>query len=164
MEIRPVEMRDSESFLNLMMALENDNQDDLYVDKKLNLSNTEHILSDMLQDGRSQIFLALENQEMQGYISMRGNHNETTRHRAVVSLGVLHSDHKNSIGRNLLNAAIRWAEDNHVHRLEAAIRDDHEEMIDLYKMLGFLEEGERVDAVNVDGIYRNEKYLYRLIN
>ncbi|GAA3724116.1 GNAT family N-acetyltransferase [Salinicoccus jeotgali] len=164
MEIRPVEMKDSENFLNLMMSLEYNTQDDLYVEKKINLSNTEDILSDMLQDGRSQIFLALENQEMQGYISMRGNHSETTKHRAVVSMGVLKSEQKNSIGRNLLNAAIRWAEDIQIHRLEAAIRDDHEEMIELYKMLGFLEEGERVDAVNIDGIYRNEKYLYRLIN
>ncbi|MCG7332232.1 GNAT family N-acetyltransferase [Salinicoccus roseus] len=164
MEIRAIEMRDIKQFLNLLVTLEENSKDDLYEDQPLNISNTETLLSSVLQNAKHQIFVARDNQRIVGYISLAGNHNEMTAHRANVSLGVLQTDQQNSIGRNLLNAAIHWAEENRIHRLELSIRDDFAEEIELYKALGFKKEGERVDALFIDGKYRNEIYLYRLIN
>ncbi|WP_342387214.1 GNAT family N-acetyltransferase [Salinicoccus bachuensis] len=164
MEIRPIEMRDIEQFLNLLLTLEANSKDDLYEEQALNISNTESLLSSVLQNAKRQIFVAIEQERMMGYISLLGNHNEMTAHRANVSLGVLQTDQQNSIGRNLLNAAIHWAEGNRIHRLELSIRDDFEEEIELYTALGFKKEGERIDALFIDGEYRNEIYLYRLIN
>lgn len=164
MEIRPIEMKDIEPFLNLLINLGTPSEAGLHETPVLNASYTEALLTSVLQDAKRQIFVAVNQQEMMGYISLSGNKGEMIKHRANIALGILPSDRQNSIGRNLLNSGIIWAEENGIHRLELSIRDDFEEMIGLYTALGFLKEGERIDALLIDGEYRNEIYLYRLIN
>ncbi|GAB3061241.1 GNAT family N-acetyltransferase [Salinicoccus sesuvii] len=162
MEIRPIEMRDIEPFLNLLLDLGTPSEAGLHETPVLNTSYTEALLTSVLQDPKRQIFVAINQQEMMGYLSLSGNKRDMTKHRANISLGIVSTDQQNSIGRNLLNSGIVWAEENGVHRLELSIRDDFEEMIELYTALGFLKEGERIDALLIDGEYRNEIYLYRL--
>ncbi|MXQ50485.1 GNAT family N-acetyltransferase [Salinicoccus hispanicus] len=157
-------MKDIDQFLNLLINLETRSETGLHEAHILNASYTEALLTSVLQNAKRQIFIALDQQEMMGYISLSGNQGEMIKHRANISLGILPTDQQNSIGRNLLNSGIVWAEDNGIHRLELSIRDDFEVMIELYKALGFLKEGERIDALLIDDDYRNEIYLYRLIN
>ncbi|WP_237604942.1 GNAT family N-acetyltransferase [Salinicoccus sp. ID82-1] len=164
MEIRPIEMKDIDTFLNLLMNLETSSETGLHETHILNTSYTEALLTSVLQNAKRQIFVAVDQQELTGYISLSGNHGEMIKHRANISLGILPTEQQNSIGRNLLNAGIIWAEDNGIHRLELSIRDDFEELIELYMALGFLKEGERIDALRIGEEYRNEIYLYRLIN
>ncbi|AKG75315.1 hypothetical protein AAT16_08535 [Salinicoccus halodurans] len=157
-------MKDIESFLNLLASLDSSGFGGFSGDGVLSVSNTENLFSNVLQDSRKQILVALDEGEIKGYMSLFGNNVEMTKHRANVSLGIRDVVHQNRIGKDLLNAGIRWAGDNDIYRLELSLPVSRTNMIELYKTLGFLTEGERIDSLLIEGEYTNELYLYRLIN
>lgn len=164
MEIRPIEMKDIESFLNLLASLDSSGFGGFSGDEVLSVSNTENLFSNVLQDSRKQILVALDNGEIEGYMSLFGNNVEMTKHRANVSLGIRGVTNQDRIGKDLLNAGIKWAGNNDIYRLELSLPVSRTNMIELYKTLGFLTEGERIDSLLIEGEYTNELYLYRLIN
>lgn len=164
MEIRPIEMKDIESFLNLLASLDSSGLGGFSGDEVLSVSDAENLFSNVLQDSRKQILVALNDGEIEGYMNLFGNNVEMTKHRANVSLGIRDVDNQDRIGKELLNAGIKWAGNNGIYRLELSLPVSRTKMIELYKTLGFLTEGERIDSLLIDGEYTNELYLYRLIN
>lgn len=164
MEIRPIEMKDIESFLNLLASLDSSGFGGFSGDGILSVSNTENLFSNVLQDSRKQILIALDEEGIAGYMSLFGNNVDMTKHRANVSLGIKDAGSQDRIGKDLLNAGIKWAGNNDIYRLELSLPVNRTSMIELYKTLGFLTEGERIDSLYMEGEYVNELYLYRLIN
>lgn len=161
MEIRPIVMKDVESFKNLLVSVDTYG---LGEEEGRSISSTENLLSSVLQDAKKQILVAIEDDQIIGYLSLFGNHSEMTRHRAHVSLGIIKSADQDKVGRDLLNAGIKWAGENGIYRLELSLPVSITGLIELYKTLGFLVEGERIDSLFINGEYQNELYLYRLIN
>lgn len=164
MEIRAIEMKDIESFLNLLASLDSFGFGRFSGDEVMTVSDMENLFSNVLQDARKQILVALDDGEMKGYMSLFGNNVEMTKHRANVSLGIREMADQDRIGKELLNAGIRWAGNNGIYRLELSLPVNRTHLIELYRTLGFLTEGERIDSLLIDGEYTNELYLYRLIN
>lgn len=161
MEIRSIVMKDIENFTNLLVSV------DTYGfggEAGRSISSTENLLSDVLQDAKKQILVAIDENQIIGYLSLFGNHSEMTGHRAHVSLGIIKAVDQDKVGRDLLNAGIQWAGDNGIYRLELSLPVSITGLIELYKNLGFLVEGERIDSLYINGEYQNELYLYRLIN
>lgn len=164
MEIRAIEMKDIENFLNLLASLDSAGFGGFSGDEVLSVSNTENLFSNILQDSRKQILVALDEGEIEGYMSLFGNNVDMTKHRANVSLGIKETANQDHIGKELLNAGIKWAGNNDIYRLELSLPVNRTKMIELYKTLGFLTEGERIDSLFIEDEYINELYLYRLIN
>ena len=160
MEIRAIEMKDIESFLNLLASLDSFGFGRFSGDEVMTVSDMENLFSNVLQDARKQILVALDDGDM----SLFGNNVEMTKHRANVSLGIREMADQDRIGKELLNAGIRWAGNNGIYRLELSLPVNRTHLIELYRTLGFLTEGERIDSLLIDGEYTNELYLYRLIN
>lgn len=61
-----------------------------------------------------------------------------------------------SIGKHMMLAAIDWAKNNDVTKLQLQVRTDNERAVQLYKKLGFVIEGTLTWAIKIDGAYFDE--------
>ncbi|WP_054742611.1 GNAT family N-acetyltransferase [Cellulosilyticum ruminicola] len=81
------------------------------------------------------------NDEIVGLVNVR--HYETSRDKdnATVRITVKKSYWSKGIGRNLMNKAIEFFNESTLHRLELRVVKDNERAMQLYRSLGFEEEG-----------------------
>ncbi len=61
-----------------------------------------------------------------------------------------------SIGRHMLAAAIEWALNNNISKLQLQVRTDNTRAISLYQKLGFVIEGKITRSIKINSIYFND--------
>lgn len=67
-----------------------------------------------------------------------------------------------SIAFHMILAAIEWAKDKNLNKLQLQVRSDNERAIHLYKKLGFNIEGKIINAMKVNNIYYDD-YIMGLL-
>jgi RimJ/RimL family protein N-acetyltransferase len=103
------------------------------------------------------VFVAVEGPTVVGRLSLARDPHPASRHVADLGLIVAEPYRRRGIGRALLQAAIEWARENGVRKLELHVFTWNEPALRLYAAVGFrreglrrghyLREGEYVDAV-----------------
>lgn len=113
-------------------------------------------------NGEDCIYIALDNENIVGYIhAERGNFNRT-RHTAYIVTGVLQSHRGKGIGTALFKHIDRWAAENRIVRLELTVECRNETAKRLYEKAGFTVEGVRKGSMCVNGKYIDEYYMAKL--
>jgi len=87
-------------------------------------------------------------------------------HRGDFTITV-HSEYRGEgIGGAMLQALIDWAEANStLHKIGLSVLANNDRAIALYRRLGFVEEGRRIDEVQLaPGEYVDDILMYRLVN
>ena len=78
-----------------------------------------------------------------GRLSVARDQHPASRHVADVGLMVAQSHRRRGVGRALLGAAVEWAREQAVRKLELHVFPHNEAAIALYEQFGFVREGYR---------------------
>lgn len=114
-------------------------------------------------DENSAIFLAEEQDRLNGYLFAVGENLIRKSHSVYVAIGVRDGQRGTGIGTKLFTALANWAADKGLHRIELTVMEHNEAGIALYKKMGFEVEGRKRDSLLVDGNYVDELYMAKIL-
>lgn len=100
-----------------------------------------------------------------GMIDFQNGDRRKNSHSGVLGMGVRDGWRSKGVGKLLLQSLIHWAENNpHIERMELGVFEPNAVARDLYKSLGFKEEGRKVKlAKMIDGSYVDEILMSRFV-
>ena len=114
---------------------------------------------------KSVIFLAIDSQfannNIVGYISIEAFRNNRKKHIATVGIGVLESYSSKGIATQLGIKLVEHARKHSLKRIEAHIAETNHKSISLAKKFGFINEGIKRKAIQINNTYIDE-YLMAL--
>lgn len=116
----------------------------------------------MLQNSRENIFIAEIDDQMVGWIVFQSPNRVRLNHTGTFGMAVLKGYRNRQIGRKLLEALLEWAE-NHkeIEKVCLGVLSTNERAIHLYRSLGFIEEGRKVNEVNIGDRYVDDILMYK---
>lgn len=147
-------MKDAEQSGLMLYAPDERNIDTASLSKLINMINN------MATSG---FFIAQDQDEILGYLLLKGETLSRTSHRALIAVGVHSNSRGKGVGTYLFEYMIEWAKQANIHRLELTVIEHNEQAINLYKKMGFEIEGEKRDSLLIDGQYVNELYMSKLL-
>ncbi|WP_341323594.1 GNAT family N-acetyltransferase [Solibacillus sp. FSL H8-0523] len=112
---------------------------------------------------KSGIFIAVEEEEILGYLMIKGENLSRTSHRASIAIGVHSNSRGIGVGTILFEYIINWAKQEQIHRLELTVIENNVQAIHLYKKMGFEIEGIKKDSLQINDSYVNELYMSKLL-
>lgn len=86
-------------------------------------------------------------EDLVGWLTLMRRPQEFRRHAAELGIGVLSAHRDLGIGRALLLSGIDWASTSTLERIELNVRASNQRARELYRRLGFAQEGCRIRAV-----------------
>lgn len=94
-------------------------------------------------------------------IAMGGDfsRNENT---AIVGIGVLAAHGNRGLGRTLMGKLDNFAKEQGLHRLELTVMAHNSVARDLYRDIGYVEEGTKRDSLCIDGAYVSEVMMAKI--
>jgi ribosomal protein S18 acetylase RimI-like enzyme len=104
-------------------------------------------------DSKASNFFAFDGTKLIGWCDMRLTSRESTKHRAEIGMGLLKEYRGKGIGRALIEKLIKSASEHSLEKLELVVIADNEAAIELYKSVGFKEEGRILNYRKLNGIY-----------
>lgn len=162
--IRPIEVKDAESFLALNKKIDESNFM-LFEpgERKTTPEQQRQAIERILSDKSSVFYVAESEEKLVGFIAAIGSHLKRKRHSAYLVLGVLEEYQGQGIASKLFNQIFEWAKEVEITRLELTVIKDNMKAFNLYRKMGFVLEGEKVHSLMIDGQPINEYYLYKLL-
>jgi RimJ/RimL family protein N-acetyltransferase len=101
-------------------------------------------------------FYALQGERVVGWCDILPKRYEGFRHVGVLGMGVIASHRSIGIGKQLLSRTLDHAKNtNGLEKVELEVFRSNTIAIRMYEKMGFVSEGERVDARKLDGKYDN---------
>jgi len=98
-------------------------------------------------------FFAFDDSRLIGWCDLRLTRRESASHRAELGMGVKKEYRGKGVGRAMLEKLIKAAGDLSLEKLELVVIADNEPAIQLYKSVGFKEEGRVKNYRKLNGIY-----------
>ena len=112
------------------------------------------------------LYLVAEvNKKVVGYLDFKNGGFRRTKHSGTLSIFILKEWRHFGIGRLLMERLIEWAENNTlIEKLTLAVFSTNERAIELYKKLGFIEEGRCPKDMKIkDGAYIDSILMYKFV-
>ncbi|CAO3417858.1 N-acetyltransferase family protein [Azospirillum argentinense] len=117
--------------------------------------------------GNSTIFVAeaVGNRpaDLVGYLSAHGGRFRRNRGAVTLAVGVRRDWNGRGVATALFAAAESWARRTGAHRLELTVAESNSRALSLYERLGFLDEGLMRDVLRVNGAWRSERLMGKII-
>lgn len=118
-----------------------------------------HTIKMFSQADNAILLVATLNDKIVGNLTFRGGSSKKFRHVGELGVQVLRDYWNLGIGKELIKYLINWAKDNEsIYKISLRVRSDNENAINVYKKLGFEEEGILRGEMMCEGI------LYDLIH
>ncbi|KYC85931.1 GNAT family N-acetyltransferase [Heyndrickxia sporothermodurans] len=164
MNIRVIQQTDALAFAQLCKEID-ESGFMLYEpgERVIDLEKEEKRIENFLNDDRSIILVAEDDEKLIGYIVAIGGNVKRTRHSAYLVLGVSENYRGRGVASRLFENLFAWAKANAFTRLELSVIKDNIKAVNLYRKMGFIIEGEKVHSLIIDGKPVNEYYLYKLL-
>lgn len=114
-------------------------------------------------NGRDFLLIALEGNEMIGYIrAERGKFNRIS-HTAYIVTGILKEYRGKGVGTVFFQHLDKWAKENGILRLELTVECHNKAAKRLYEKSGFEVEGVRKKSMFVEGTFVDEYYMAKIL-
>lgn len=163
MEIRAYEQSDNKKFIEFYETLCNENE--------MLLASKEEITKKLSKQEKEfenehkykQMFIAIEGDDIVGFLAIKRMHFEKLRHTAKFTLGYLEDYEEDGVGSKLVNQAVQWAENNNIERLEIHVIDDDKNLEDLLDDLDFQKEGKLKSTIKIKDDYHDEVVMVKKI-
>lgn len=164
MKIRPIEVEDAESFIELSKKIDESGFMMLEPgERQTTVEQQIRAIERISKDEKSILSVAEVDGTLAGFMAALGNHNKRNRHSAYLVLGVLEEFQGQGIATGLFEKIFEWAKSAGISRLELTVITENVKANTLYKKMGFVLEGEKVHSLIIDGQPVNEYYLYKLL-
>lgn len=115
------------------------------------------------QKQNSAVFVANEEEQILGYIIVKGETPKRIAHRAYIVTGVHSASRGKGVGTILFAHAEQWAKEAGIQRLELTVIKHNEAAYHLYEKMGFQVEGVKQKSVKMNGEYVDEYYMAKMI-
>lgn len=163
MEIRKIEPSDTKQFVDFYNKLAEETDYLMFTaDEVSDKADQEEKFIKKYNDYK-QVFIAVDGDEIVGYLGIKRSHLEKLMHRAKFTVGVLEDHQRQGIATKLIEFAEDWAKEQDVKRLELTVITENEPAIALFEKTGFEKEGTRKDAVNINDDYYDEYFMAKEI-
>jgi ribosomal protein S18 acetylase RimI-like enzyme len=162
--IRPVQVTDAESFLELSKKIDESNFM-LYEpgEKKTTVEKQQKFIDRILSEKKSILFVAESDDKLVGFILASGSNLMRNQHSVYLVLGVHEEYQGKGVASQLFSRVFEWAKENGISRLELTVIKNNYKAVNLYRKMGFVIEGEKVHSLMIKGEPVNEYYLYKLL-
>ena len=131
----------------------------------LTIDDERQFLADHLAHPDDLVIIAEREGTLVGFVNFKASRRKRLAHHGPFGISV-HPDWRGrGIGRGLLQALLKWARANpRLTKVSLAVIADNERAIALYRELGFIEEGRRVNHIRYDdGRYVDDILMYVLV-
>lgn len=165
MKIRQAEERDAENFARLIQDVESTANFMLFGpgERKFNPEAQRKMIQAFTVEKNSNILLAEADKGLAGYLIAKGGSASRTMNTAYLVIGIKEGYRGAGIGTSLFEELISWAKKTKIHRLELTVMTENLAGVALYQKMGFEIEGTKKDSLLVDGQYKDEFYMARII-
>lgn len=164
MNIRPIIVSDAEKLVELNKKI--DESGFMLYDpgeRETTVEQQRKAIEKISTDKKSIFFVAEVGSEIVGFIAALGNNLKRNQHSAFLVLGTLKEYQGRGIATKLFNQIFEWAKEVEVSRLELTVIKDNIKAFNLYKKMGFILEGEKINSLIINEKPVNEYYLYKLL-
>lgn len=162
-QYRNLHADEAEAFWQLMNQMDHETKYMLYEpdEREKNIP----LLTNIIQNANENGFLKVAeiDNTLVGYISAQRENLKRTKHCAYIVVGILKNYHNQKIGSTLFELLLDWAKTNHIKRLELTVLCENESAIHVYKKYGFEIEGTRYNSTLLDGEYKDEYYMAKIL-
>ena len=160
---RNIEKVDTESLWNMMNQLDYETKFMLYEpgERVKNLARLQGTVDNAV-NGNDLCYLAVDGNEIIGYIVAQIGNVRKTKHSAYIVIGIREKYRNRGIGTEFFKKINEWAEEKNLVRLELTVICNNEIALNLYKKNGFEIEGIKRKAMYIDGEYVDEYYMSKL--
>lgn len=112
---------------------------------------------------RETILVAEVNERIVGWIVFQSSHRKRLVHTGSFGMMVHKNFRNQGIGKALLQELLRWAEQNRfIEKVCLGVFSTNKHAIALYKKLGFIEEGRKINEVKLnDEVYVDDILMYK---
>lgn len=127
------------------------------------LEGTQQFIKYVIEKNYAQYFLVL-NDEVKGWCDIIPKNIPEFSHVGVLGMGLLPEFRGKGFGKKLLEITLKHAKNiNNIEKIELNVFESNKNAINLYKKIGFTEEGKRIKSRKIDGIYDNEILMGKFV-
>ncbi|WP_112181097.1 MULTISPECIES: GNAT family N-acetyltransferase [Paraliobacillus] len=150
------------SDLRLQIDGETENLDRVRGEEYIDLIRFEEIIKIDNENAKNLFLVVTVNNRIIGYSRCTGNPLQRFNHNVEFGVCVLKEFWSYQIGGNLLQKSIKWADDNHIKKINLRVMETNSRAIKLYQKYGFEIEGVlKRDKLLSDGNYYNTIMMAR---
>ncbi|MEN1935826.1 GNAT family N-acetyltransferase [Paenibacillus sp. 102] len=163
--IREIQVDDAATFLQLGKQLDEETSYMLLEpgERDTTVEQQKNMLKRFIENYNSTIFVAVEEEQLVGFILANGGDVQRNTHAAAIVIGILQEYSGKGIGRALFKEVEIWARLHDVWRLELTVMAHNTRAQALYKKVGFEQEGIKKASLIVDGKNIDEYYMAKLL-
>lgn len=161
---RNIEKIDTEALWNMMNQLDYETKFMMYEpgERTKNLVRLQGAIDNAV-DGDDLCFLALDGEEIIGYITAQIGNVRREKHSAYIVIGIREKYRNKGIGTKFFKKLNDWAQEKKIVRLELTVLCNNKIALNLYKKNGFEIEGIKRKSMYIDGEYIDEYYMSKII-
>jgi len=156
--IREAEREDAEQMINFynIVGGETDFLSFGKGDFKKNLPEYQNYIEDIKKELNSIILLAVIENKIIGIATINSNQKTRTRHVGVLGIVIEKRYWGLGLGKKLMDFLINWAKTNNItKKITLLTNENNKTAQDLYKKVGFMEEGLLKNDNYINGVYFN---------
>jgi RimJ/RimL family protein N-acetyltransferase len=165
MNIRAIRESDSEQFLLLGKALDEETQFMMLEpgERTMTLEEQAQRIRNVLSRDNQVIFVVEHENQLIGFLGAFGGNYRRSHHCAYIVTGIMQDFTGQGIGKQLFERIEKWALEHKLHRLELTVMSHNERAIRLYQKMGYQTEGIKRDSLWVNGKYVDEYYMAKIL-
>ena len=161
---RNIEKTDTEALWNMMNALDYETKFMLFEpgERVKNLARLQGTVDNAV-DGNDLCFIAVDENEIVGYIVAQVGALRRIKHSAYIVVGIREKYRNRGIGTKFFKQLEDWAKEKNIVRLDLTVVCNNEVALNLYKKNGFEIEGTKRKSMYIDGEYVDEYYMAKIL-
>ncbi|RZT23815.1 RimJ/RimL family protein N-acetyltransferase [Fictibacillus sp. BK138] len=165
--IRPVRVEDAEAVLSIQREVVGEKDYFIAVSEEFNKTTEEHQewIQKIIEHERETMFVTEIEGKVVGWIVFKSQERKRMHHTGSFAI-MLQKDCRNKgIGKLLIHELLRWAEEHPIiEKVSLGTFSTNTRAIELYKKLGFVEEGRKVNEFKFnENEYVDDVLMYKLV-
>jgi RimJ/RimL family protein N-acetyltransferase len=165
--IRPVRVEDAEAVLSIQREVVGEKDYFIAISEEFNKTTEEHQewIQKIIEHERETMFVAEIEGKVVGWIVFKSQERKRMHHTGSFAI-MLQKDCRNKgIGKLLIHELLRWAEEHPIiEKVSLGTFSTNSRAIELYKKLGFVEEGRKVNEFKFnENEYVDDVLMYKLV-
>lgn len=165
MEVRKIEKKDANNYLNMLLNLDNETKFMMFEpgERSTDINIAKNII-EKSTDGDNLLLVALDDENIVGFISAQRGIQRRIRHTAYIVVGIREKFRGCGIGSRFFSELDIWSKANNITRLELSVICSNSVAKHLYEKNGFKVEGIKRNTMIIDGEYVDEFSMAKLYN